>query len=228
VVERLLHTQEVAGSNPASRTIFIFATKEIRPLNSHRRFFYFLILLFACFAFARVASAKDEKSIKRFTEAIIALAPGVDPAEAAQVSVTAHHTSRQLAREYRVVGPPPLQNFLIHLGVRKRGYCYHWAYDIGTRLKEIRLKTLELHWGASDEGTRLESNCLVVTARGQAFADGYIMDAWRNAGRLCWWPVRKDSAYLWKENSQLTAWLQNSERAKPQSPRTSEVANRDL
>jgi hypothetical protein len=25
VVERLLHTQEVAGSNPASRTIFLFA-----------------------------------------------------------------------------------------------------------------------------------------------------------------------------------------------------------
>src|SRR2546428_8157647 len=142
--------------------------------------------------------ASDEKSIKRFTAAIVALAPDVDPTEAESVSLTAHQTSRQLAREYRVVGPPFFQNFLIHLGVRKRGYCYHWAYDIGARLKELRLKTLELHSGASDEGTRLESNCVVVTARGQPFNDGFIMDGWRNAGRLCWGPVKKDRPFLWK------------------------------
>ena len=164
----------------------------------------------AFLAGTQVAEAKDEKSIKRFTAAIVALAPGVDPAEAEAVSVTSHHTARQLARDYRVVGPPPFQNFLIHIGARKRGFCFHWAHDIGLRLKELPLKTLELHWGASDEGTRLESNCLVVTARGQRFNDGYIIDAWRMAGRLCWWPVSKDSAYLWKENMQLTAWLRNS------------------
>ncbi len=170
------------------------------------------------FALADKAPAKDEKSIKRFTAAMIALSPSVDPKEAEEISVTSHHTSRELAREYRVVGPPFFQNFLIHIGVRKRGYCYHWAYDIGKRLKEIPLKTLDLHWGASEEGTRLESNCLVVTARGQPFNSGYIIDAWRNAGRLCWWPVTKDSAYVWKENLQLTAWLQNSNpaREKPQ------------
>jgi hypothetical protein len=166
-----------------------------------------VILLYALLVFAPAALAKDEKSIKRFTAAITALSPTVDPAEAEAVSVTAHQTSRQLAHEYRVVGPPFFQNFLIHIGVRERGFCYHWAYDIGARLKELRLKTLELHWGASDEGTRLESNCLVVTARGQPFLDGYIIDGWRNAGRLCWWPARKDSAYQWKENLQLTAWL---------------------
>jgi hypothetical protein len=181
--------------------------------------------LVRCFVFIFVfailadgALAKDEKSIKRFTAAIVALASSVDPAEAESVSVTAHRTARQLAHEYRVVGPPSFQNFLIHLGVRKRGYCYHWSYDIGARLKKLRLKTLELHWGASDEGTHLESNCLVVTARGQPFNDGYIIDGWRMAGRLCWWPVKKDSVFLWKENMRLTAWLNEYERSeeKPQ------------
>ena len=179
----------------------------------------YFIFIFILAILAAGAHAKDEKSIKRFTAAIVALAPTVDPAEAELVSVTSHQTARQLARKYRVVGPPFFQNFLINVGVRERGFCYHWAHDIGVRLKELKLKTLELHWGASDEGTHLESNCLVVTAPGQSFFDGYIIDGWRMAGRLCWWPVRKDSKYLWKENLQLTAWLQEPERLGKKSSR---------
>ena len=176
--------------------------------------------------FASTASAVDERSIKGFTEAIIKLGPGVDPAEAEAVSVTSHRMSRQLAREYRSVGPAVFQNFLINIGARQRGYCAHYARDIGTRLKEMRLKTLDLHWGAADAGTHLEHNVIVVTAINQPFNEGYIIDGWRNAGRLCWWPVLKDSSYKWKEDLQETAWLHDYERmaanpAAPQSPATS-------
>jgi hypothetical protein len=176
------------------------------------------IVAIAAFALAQAASAKDEKSIERFTDAIIKLSWTVDPAEAEQVATISHHMSRQLAHDYRIVGPPPFQNFLIHIGVRQKGFCYHFTHDIGVRLKELKLRTLDLHWGASDEGTRLESNCVVVTARGQAFNDGYIMDGWRMAGRLCWWPVSKDSAFLWKENMTLTAWLQDSGQPEQKAP----------
>ena len=177
-----------------------------------------LIFIFAFLILADTASARDEKSIKAFREAIVGLAPDVDAGEAELVSVTAHTTSRHLAREYRVVGPSVFQNFLIHIGARQRGYCFQWARDIGARLKELRLKTVVLHWGAAYPGTRLEHNCVVVTARGQAFRDGYIIDGWRNAGRLCWWPVQKDSSYAWKEDLHETAWLQNYGSSKQQPP----------
>lgn len=177
---------------------------------SSRKILGLLIFTSTIAVCVQTASAKDEKSIERFTDAIIKLRWDVDPVEAEQVATISHQMSRKLAHDYRIVGPPPFQNFLIHLGVRQKGYCYHFTHDIGVRLKELKLKTLELHWGASDEGTRLESNCLVVTARGQPFNEGYIMDGWRMAGRLCWWPVNKDSAFLWKENMTLTAWLQDS------------------
>jgi hypothetical protein len=160
---------------------------------------------------AASACAMDEKSIERFRDAMIKLGPEVDPAEAQAVSVTAHQTARELAREYRVVGPAVFQNFLIHIGARERGYCWHWARDIGTRLKELRLKTLYLHWGAADAGTHLEHNVIIVTAPNQSYRDGYIIDGWRNAGRLCWWPVLKDSSYRWNEDLQETAWLHDYE-----------------
>jgi hypothetical protein len=139
--------------------------------------------------------AKDEKSIKKLRDTLVALAPDVDPAEAELLSVTAHTASRSLAREYGLLWSPIFQNFLIHVGKRQRGYCGHYARDIGERLKELKLKTLVLHWGAAFAGTEDESNCLVVTARNQPFEDGIVIDGWRRAGRLFWCALKKDSEY---------------------------------
>jgi hypothetical protein len=127
--------------------------------------------------------ARDERSIKKLRDALVALAPDVDPSEAELVSVTAHTASRSLAREYRVAWNSGFQNLLIHMGKRQRGYCGHYTRDIGERLKELRPKTLVLHWAGAHAGTPDENNCLVVTARNQPFEDGIIIDGWRKAGR---------------------------------------------
>lgn len=174
--------------------------------------------------------AKDERSIKKLRDALVALAPDVDPAEAELLSVTAHTTSRDLARKYRLVWTPIFQNLLIHMGKRERGYCGHYTRDIGERLKELKLKTLLLHWGAAFAGTIDENNCLVVTARNQPFEDGIVLDGWRRGGRLFWSALKKDSEYdsgvdaqwrasrhgaygvtAWKEDPLYTAWLQDYE-----------------
>ncbi len=97
--------------------------------------------------------AKDERSIKKLRDALVALAPDVDPGEAELLSVTAHTASRDCAREYGLVWTPIFQNLLIHMGKRQRGYCGHYTRDIGERLKELKLKTLVLHWGAAFAGT---------------------------------------------------------------------------
>ena len=183
--------------------------------------------------------ARDEKSIEKLRDALVMLAPDVDPGEAELLSVTAHTASRSLAREYRLFLGPIVQNFLIQMGKRERGWCGHYARDIGECLKELKLKTLVLHWGEAEPGTLDESNCLVVTARNQPFEDGIVLDAWRNAGRLFWCALKKDDLYdighlaerraqnpflqhpttafqhgtIWKENRLYTAWLQDYERA---------------
>ena len=154
------------------------------------------------------AKADDERSIKGFTKAIIALSPTVDPKEAQLVSEVSHNTARRLQKEWRVVPPANFQNFLIHIGKRDRGFCFHWAHDIGAHLRKLPLKTLELRWAEAYPNTRLEHNVVVVTAVGEPLQTGYIIDGWRAAGRLLWWPVKKDE-YPWKNNPVETAWLQN-------------------
>ena len=186
-----------------------------------------LVFILAFTIWISSAWAGDERSINDLGKALVALAPDVDPGEAELLSMTAHTTARSLKREYRIVLNPEFQNFLINIGVRQRGYCAHWTRDIGTRLKELRLKTLVLHWGAAYAGTTGEDNCLVVTARNQPFQNGIILDGWRRAGRLFWCAVRKDHEYeleqhyghsgitAWKEDLQETAWLQDYKPSEP-------------
>ena len=189
------------------------------------RIFVFVVAFTLC---VNALLARDERSIKKLGDALAALAPDVDPGEAERVSVTAHTASRSLAREYRLVWCAGFQNLLINMGKRQRGYCGHYARDIGERLKELRLKTLVLHWGACFAGTMDENNGLVVTAPNQPFENGILLDAWRHSGRLFWCPVKEDSAYdlrlhaprrpeppghagttAWREDPLYTLWLQD-------------------
>ena len=166
------------------------------------------------------ATASDERSIKDLAKALTALGRDVDPAEAQALSEKAHTKARSLKKEYRVVLNPEFTVFLYNIGKRKRGWCGHWAEDIGAELKELKCKTLVLHWGEAYPNTSSENNALVVTARNQPFKDGILLDGWRRAGRLFWCPVVKDDEYeveqhyghsgitVWKENMKWSEWLQ--------------------
>src|SRR6476620_11624628 len=76
--------------------------QRMKMLKMIRRIFWvvmFLVLIHPTWA-------KDERSIKDLAKALTKLASDVDPAEAEQISVTAHTTARKLARDYHVVLNP--------------------------------------------------------------------------------------------------------------------------
>ena len=193
-----------------------------------------LFFIFASLLVVSLAQAGDERSIKDLAKALTGLSSNVDPAEAQALSYTAHTTARRLKKEYRVALNPEFTVFLYNVGLRKRGWCGHWAQDIGAELMNLEPKTLVLHWGEAFPGTSSENNALVVTARNQPFKDGIIIDGWRRAGRLFWCPVIKDHEYeaeqhyghsgitMWKENMKWSAWLQSYSTAeeKPETAST--------
>lgn len=201
--------------------------KPQQPMKTMIRRIFWIVMLFALI---HPACAGDERSIKDLAKALAGLSSDVDPVEAEKISVIAHTTARQLAKDYHVVLNPEFQAFLVNVGARKRGWCGHWAQDIGTRLKELKPRTLVIHWGVAYDHTSSENNCLVITARNQPFEDGIILDGWRRAGRLFWCKVKKDDEYeveqhyghsgitAWRENMQWSAWLQDYEPS-PQKPK---------
>ena len=146
----------------------------------------------------RVRARSADDPILR--DRIIALAPTVSPDEAAQVARCAYTTGRELAREWRVVWMAGVQNFLVNIGARKGGLCFQWATELLLRLNALKLQTLDLHWAESYAGTSGEHNVIVVTAKGQPFEKGIILDNWRYEGHLLYGPVTTDPEYRWTEN----------------------------
>ena len=135
---------------------------------------------------------KDLSKAEELANQLAALSRRVDPNEAKLLAECAYATVARLRPEYNMFGTPIFNNFLVYHGWRKRGYCYHWTEDLLLALDKLNLKTLELHWADAYRDTWQENNCLVVTAKGQAFERGMILECWRHFGHLRWNLVPSD------------------------------------
>ena len=133
---------------------------------------------------------------------LVALSPTtVREDEARRVARCAYTMGEELRREWRVVWPPGLQVVLVNTGKRKGGMCYQWATELLLRLDAMKLQTLEPHWAESFANTLSEHNVIVVTAKGQPFAQGILLDNWRCGGHLIYGVAAADPEYRWTENS---------------------------
>jgi hypothetical protein len=167
----------------------------------HTRFVAGLIAAFALFSGDIVAEqqpqhfevpAKEVAKAEELASQLAALSRTVDPNEAKLLADCAYATVARLRPEYNMFGTPIFNNFLVYHGWRKRGYCYHWTEDLLLALDKLKLKTLELHWADAYRDTWQENNCLVVTAKGQPFERGMILECWRHFGHLRWNLVPSD------------------------------------
>ncbi len=172
-------------------------------------------------------SAADQDRANELSRRIVALSPTIRPDEAERLSETAYLTVRRLAVEYRMTWPSGVQNYLIATGQRKRGYCFHWAEDIIAALAKLKLQTIELHWAEAFPRTSGEHNVPVVTAVGQPYGQGIMLDGWRYAGVLYTAEVKKDMhLFEWRENKVHFArvWAQATSAPKPAAAPRSVVA----
>jgi hypothetical protein len=184
------------------------------PIKSDcRMFLLFVLFLSGCVSGNQMspellASGKAEnhrateayhQKVEGLQDDLAALNQRADQLEARQVAETAIIYSNQLADEYRLVRPAVLHNLLIRVGLKDRGLCYHWTEDLLKRLQALDLRTYQLHWGVAHRGSDLrEHNSVVITARGQAFEKGMVLDPWRNSGDLFWTLINTDR-YPWRK-----------------------------
>jgi hypothetical protein len=136
--------------------------------------------------------ANEVAKAEELANQLARLSRRVDPNEAKLLADCAYATVAQLRPEYNMFGTPIFNNFLVYHGWRKRGYCYQWTEDLLLALDTLKLKTLELHWADTYRETWRENNCLVVTAKGQPFERGMILECWRHFGHLRWNLVLSD------------------------------------
>ena len=139
--------------------------------------------------FSFQVSKNDSAAAETLASQLAALSPRVNREETRLLAECAYATVSQLRKQYHMFGTPIFNNFLVHWGIRKRGYCFQWAEDLLVALDALKLTSLELHWGEAHAGNWRENNCIVVTAKGQPFNRGIMLEGWRHLGHLYFGPV---------------------------------------
>jgi len=143
------------------------------------------------------AALSGEDMQRARLETDLSLLLGYQDQETLQLAQTIVATTDELARTYQVQPPALWHNFLVNVGLRDRGLCCHWTQDLLREINALRLAKYHAAWGVSRYGTWREHNSVVITAAGQAFESGIVLDPWRHAGELFWAPVATDT-YRWQ------------------------------
>lgn len=128
----------------------------------------------------------------------------VKRSEAKDLARKAIKHSEKLAHDYKLVKPPLFQNFLVNVGLRKKGLCWQFAYDMLAFVKKQHYKSFDYYIGGANIGSYWdEHNVLVVTCKGCSFDKGVLLDPWRDSGKLFFCKVKNDKKYKWSQRGNL-------------------------
>ncbi|NRB00173.1 MAG: hypothetical protein HRU32_10180, partial [Rhodobacteraceae bacterium] len=146
---------------------------------------------------------EDKGGAPELTRALIDLGPEVDPSEAARAADIAYAYTDVLAEEYEITTSPLVHNGLVNAGLKPRGLCWHWAEDMERRLNAEDFETLTLHRAIAEHEWRIDHSTAIISARGDDFDQGLVIDPWRYGGVLYWGSVAQDDRYAWQRRTDV-------------------------
>lgn len=146
-----------------------------------------------------VLAPSELPNVTRVEDLLMTLVPSGDPAEAHRIAETAVLAGAVCAERYNVTLGPAEHNWLVNRGLRERGLCWQWTWDMAAAVGPLQPKTFDFHWGISNDQKFNEHNSIVVTARGQPFETGLTLDPWRSSGYVTAVRVTADREYKWSE-----------------------------
>lgn len=167
-------------------------------------FKYFSILLILFLFTGCTNQPKVPLNVRTLEEQILSLKKNIPVSEAKLLSKEMTLFSLHLKKEYKLVTPPLYHNFLVNIGFKKRGLCWHFAYDMLVHIKKLDLKSFDYYiGGANINDYWQEHNSLIITCKGCEFSKGIVLDPWRNSGVLYFSKIKNDKRYSWTQRGEL-------------------------
>lgn len=164
----------------------------------HIHFFKFFILSFLFAGCTVVPTRAPESQISKLSNLLQALGKHIPKSESKKLSRDIFLKTEQLTKDFKLTSPPLWHNFLINVGVRKKGLCYHWSDALYIYLKSGHYRDYTFHMVGANIGEYFfEHNALVIISRGDKIKNGVIIDPWRNSGKLYFSMVKDDVKYVW-------------------------------
>lgn len=140
----------------------------------------------------------DDLKIQKLSLMIQSLSKKIDTQEANNIAFEAIAYSKELANSYNIVSPALFHNSLINMGLKQRGYCYHFANDLLKHLEKKDYKSFYLKKVVSQRGQYFEHTSLIITNDDIEFKDSIVLDAWRDSGILFFSKIKNDKKYNWE------------------------------
>lgn len=166
----------------------------------------------------------DQKAIHELTQSLAKLPqsekyPPYNPIgvrkEARQIAEALVRQTFETNKEFKMKRNPFWHNYKIKIGVREKGYCYHWVPELLKALPPYPLKYFERHWGGSFLSLGRENNAVIITKRGAPLPTGIVYDAWRGVGKPFWKYVAADKKYRWEQRFHETQILHGEAKVEP-------------
>ena len=158
----------------------------------------FFILSFFLVGCVVTAPSVSQSKVTELSLLLQSLDNTIPQSEAMLLSKDIFSKTAQLTKEFELTSPPVFHNFLVTVGVREKGLCYHWSDALYVYLSGKSYGSFEFHLVGANIGEYFyEHNALVVIAKGDRVEEGIIIDPWRDSGKLYFSKVKHDSAYRW-------------------------------
>jgi hypothetical protein len=119
-----------------------------------------------------------------------------------------YHKAEELTERFALVSPPQFHNFLVNVGMKEKGLCYHFSDALYVHLKSQGYGHFDFHLVGANIGEYWrEHNALVVVAKGCRsdtciLNNGILIDAWRNSGEVYYARLKEDRSYRWIHRSE--------------------------
>ncbi len=163
-----------------------------------KKFFKIILLSFIFLGCAVKVEPVKKRQITELSILLQSLDMHITQKESQKLSKDIFAKREELTKVFEVTSPPQYHNFLVNVGLRKKGLCYHWSDALYSYLTAQNYTSFEFHlMGAHIGDYWREHNVLVVTAKGKAVEEGILIDPWRNPEALYFSKVSDDVKYLW-------------------------------
>jgi len=172
------------------------------------RYFSYLVASLFFIGCSATPSAPAPSNVKHLGQKLQALDAKIPEQEADFLAWDIHHKAEELAERFELVSPPQFHNFLVNVGVREKGLCYHFSDALYIHLKSQGYEHFDFHLVGANIGEYWsEHNALVVVAKGCQsetciLNSGILIDAWRDSGEVYYSRVSEDRSYHWKHRSE--------------------------
>jgi len=170
---------------------------------------YFFKLLLPAFFYAffilgcavKVVPPSDTR-IEALSHLLYTLDTSISKEETLALSKDIFQKTEALTKEFKMTSPPQYHNFLVNIGLREKGLCYHWSDALYIYFTHQSYPSFEFHlMGANIGEYWTEHNVMVIVAKGSSVEEGIIIDPWRESGRLYLSKVKEDTKYTWKHRA---------------------------